>query len=119
MEVEEDDDVGEPLQPVEAGRELRVCTVEAPSVRVVFGDEGVEYPQPFAWTPEGTGILASLARTDRTNQIVLISVEDGSTRVLKAAGSRSPCSSRSRRSPRPSAPPTSGSSAASEFVAQG
>jgi Tol biopolymer transport system component len=73
-----------------AGRDLRVCTVEAPSVRVVLADDGVEYPQPFAWTPDGTGILASLARTDRTNQIVLISVGDGSIRVLRAAGSRSP-----------------------------
>jgi Tol biopolymer transport system component len=70
--------------------DLRVYSLEAPSARVVYADDAVEYAQPFAWTPDGTRILASLSRTDRTTQIAFVAVADGSVRVLKAVGRRSP-----------------------------
>lgn len=73
-----------------AVRDLRVYSLEASSARVVYADDAVEYVQPFAWTPDGTRILASLARTDRTSQIAFVTVGDGSVAVLKALGKLSP-----------------------------
>jgi Tol biopolymer transport system component len=73
-----------------AQRDLRVYSLETSSARTVYARDEVEYPQPFAWTPDGTHLLTVLTRTDRTNQIALISVEDGSARVLKAMDWRSP-----------------------------
>ena len=73
-----------------AQRDLRVYSLETSSARTVYARDEVEYPQPFAWTPDGTRVLAVLTRTDRTNQIAFISVEDGSARVLKTMDWRSP-----------------------------
>ena len=71
-------------------RDLRVYSLESSSARVAYARDEVEYPQPFAWTRDGTRILTVLARTDRTNQIALIAVEDSSARVLKTLDSRAP-----------------------------
>jgi len=73
-----------------AQRDLRVYSLETSSVRVVYARDEVEYPQPFAWTPDGSCILVSLARTDRANQIALVDVGTGSARVLKTLDWRSP-----------------------------
>ncbi len=73
-----------------ARRDLRVYSLDTSSVRVVFDQEAVDYVQPFAWTPDGTGILAVLTRRNRTNQIALIAAEDGTTRILKTTDWRSP-----------------------------
>ena len=71
-------------------RDLRVYSFETATTRVVYAHNEVEYAQPFDWTPDGTRILAGLARTDRTNQIALISVADGAARILKTMDWRAP-----------------------------
>jgi len=73
-----------------AQRELRVYSLESSSARIVYARDEVENPQPFAWTPDGSRVLAVLARADRTNQIALITVTDGSAQVLKVMDWRSP-----------------------------
>jgi Tol biopolymer transport system component len=67
----------------QARRDLRVYSLETSSARVVYTRPEVDFPRPFVWTPDGTHVLAILARTDRTQQIALIDVEDGAARVLK------------------------------------
>ena len=57
---------------------------------MLFSNEKGEYLQPAAWSPDGNHILATFARKDRTNQIVLVSVADGSVRVLKTLDWRWP-----------------------------
>ena len=73
-----------------AQRDLRVYSLETSSTRIVYAQDEVENPQPFAWTPDGSRVLAVLARADRTCQIALITVADGSALVLKAMDWRSP-----------------------------
>lgn len=73
-----------------AQRDLRVYSLESSSARILHAKDEIDYPQPFAWTPDGSRVLALLARTDRTNQIALITVADGSARVLKTMDWRSP-----------------------------
>jgi len=73
-----------------AQRDLRVYSLESSTARVVYARDEVEYPQPFAWTRDGTRILTVLARADRTNQIVFVAAEDGSARVLKTLDWRAP-----------------------------
>lgn len=74
----------------QARRELRVYSLESSSARVVFDRPEVDAPQPFAWTPDASRILAVLAGTDRASEIAFVSVADGSTRVLKAMDWRAP-----------------------------
>jgi Tol biopolymer transport system component len=73
-----------------ARRELRVYSLEASVARTVYARDEVENPQPFAWTPDGSRVLAVLVRADRTSQIAEITVADGSVRVLKTMDWRSP-----------------------------
>ena len=73
-----------------AQRDLRVYSLATSSERVVYARDEVEYAQPFAWTPDGSRILASLARNDRANQIALVDVGNSSARVLKTMDWRSP-----------------------------
>ncbi len=64
--------------------ELRVVRLDGTQRRVLVSHEEVPYPQPFAWSPDGTQILAAFARKDTTSQIVLVSAADGSARLLKS-----------------------------------
>ncbi|MGH9784991.1 MAG: hypothetical protein ACRD88_12490, partial [Terriglobia bacterium] len=58
--------------------------------RVLYRNEEIPYPYPAEWSPDGKSILATFWKKDETTQIALISVEDGSTRVLKSLDWRSP-----------------------------
>jgi Tol biopolymer transport system component len=70
--------------------ELRVRSLVSSSDRVLYARPDVEYPRPFGWTQDGSAILSVLTRTDRTHEIALVSVKDGSSRVLKRMDGRSP-----------------------------
>ena len=52
--------------------------------RVLYAHEGVPYIQPMDWFPGRHRILVLLARKDNFNQIVTVSVEDGSITVIKS-----------------------------------
>jgi Tol biopolymer transport system component len=59
--------------------ELRLMGFNGSNSRVLYRNEKVYHPRLSDWTPDGKHILAVL----HYNQIVLISVADGSVRVLK------------------------------------
>jgi len=62
--------------------ELRIIGLDGSKPRILYRDEEGGYVRPHDWSPDGKQVLAFLGR-EGTNQIVLISVEDGSMRVLK------------------------------------
>lgn len=62
---------------------LRLIRVDGSVPRVLLRAEEVDWPAPVAWTPDGSHIVALLGKTDRTWQIALVAVADGSVRLLK------------------------------------
>lgn len=63
--------------------DLRIIGLDGSPPRVLYANEELVYPRPEAWSPNGEELLATFARKDRINQIALISVKDGSVRILK------------------------------------
>jgi Tol biopolymer transport system component len=70
--------------------ELDIIGVDSSNPRVLYRNEEVPWIQPTAWSPDGKNILAVFGKKDRTNQIALVSVIDGSVRVLKTLDWRYP-----------------------------
>ena len=69
---------------------LRIIRADGSAMRVVLRTPDVNWPAPAAWTPDGSHIVLLAGRTDRTWQIGLVSVSDGSYRVLKTLDWRKP-----------------------------
>jgi Tol biopolymer transport system component len=73
------------------GYDLRLVGVEAGATpRILYRHPDVSEVRPVDWSADGTEILALLTRRDKTRQMVLVSVTDGSARVLKSFDSRHP-----------------------------
>ena len=73
--------------------EIRVASLQGTGVPVsrrLFGGDDVQYIAPKAWSPDGKWLAVSLRREDRTAQIGLIGVSDGTLRVLKSVDWRGP-----------------------------
>ncbi|MDP2996545.1 MAG: hypothetical protein Q8N47_03590 [Bryobacterales bacterium] len=70
--------------------ELRVVGLEGTEPRVLYSNAEVMWLQLEDWSPDGKSILTVLTRKDRTNQMALVSVRDGSVRVLKTFAERAP-----------------------------
>ena len=70
--------------------ELRLVGPRGGQSRTVYRNEEVRYVQPFDWSPDGKQIITLFVRSDRTNQLVLVSAADGSVRVLKTFDWRGP-----------------------------
>lgn len=70
--------------------DLRIIGLDGSPPRVVYRNQEIDYLQPAAWSPDGKQILVTFFRQDKTNQIVLVSVADGSARVLKTLDWRWP-----------------------------
>lgn len=67
--------------------ELRVAGLEATGVavpRVLFSNPEVPVVSPEDWSPDGNWVAVQLKRNDKTAQISLVAVQDGSLRVLKS-----------------------------------
>ncbi len=65
--------------------ELRVMHFDGSASRVLYRDK-LAYPMPADWSPDGKYILTEMDKMDKppfSFQFVLVSVADGSTRVLK------------------------------------
>lgn len=75
--------------------DLRVIGIDGAHERVLYSNEEVSYLQPAAWLADGKQILARFSRRDGTNQIALVSVSDGSVRILKSLDWRGPGKMRS------------------------
>lgn len=72
--------------------ELRVIGLDGSKPRtLVRNEEEFVYPlTPFEWSRDGEYLVGTFSRKDNTNRIVLISVADGSVRVLKTLDWRYP-----------------------------
>jgi Tol biopolymer transport system component len=64
--------------------ELRLIDIEGSEPRVLYRDESVEYIQPMAWSVDGEKIVAAIDRRGEMSQMMLITVADGSARLLKS-----------------------------------
>jgi len=65
--------------------EIRIIKIDGSKPRILYRtDKKKEVIQTYDWSPDNKHILALLTqRNDETNQIVSISIKDGSIRVLK------------------------------------
>ena len=63
--------------------ELRIIDLGDSKPRILYKNEEVIFAQTFDWSGDGKQILACLQKKDHTRQIVLVSAENGSVRVLK------------------------------------
>jgi Tol biopolymer transport system component len=70
--------------------DLRTIRLDGSAPRVLYANEEVVWTQAADWSPDGKRILALFSRKDQTNQIVLVSVADGSVRILKSLDWRYP-----------------------------
>ena len=68
--------------------ELRIVSADGEEddrpFRIVYRASETPDVKPEAWFPDGRRILAQIGRKDQTNQIVAISIEDGSMQVIKS-----------------------------------
>ena len=69
--------------------ELRIIGADGSNPRTLYRDKET-YLWPMDWSPDGKHILATFQRKDRTWQIALVSVADGSAQVVKSLDWRSP-----------------------------
>lgn len=69
--------------------DLRLIGVDGSNPRVLYAEKDIDI-DPFDWSADGAHVLARLARKDGSKQIALVSVADGSVRVVKSLDSRSP-----------------------------
>jgi Tol biopolymer transport system component len=65
-----------------ASSELKTTRVDGTGTRAIWSAKG-KYVVPFAWAPDGKQILAGIT-ADKTVDLSLISVRDGSVQVLKS-----------------------------------
>jgi Tol biopolymer transport system component len=75
--------------------DVRLIGLDGSGLRVVFSDRRLSGIELGAWSPDGSLLAAALTSKDETSgieshQIALISVGDGSARILKALGPRKP-----------------------------
>jgi len=71
------------------GSELRMVETagsRVPTPRLLYKNPDVRYPGPWAWSPDSQTIGVQVQRADRTVQLGLLSVKDGSLRILKSVG---------------------------------
>jgi Tol biopolymer transport system component len=73
--------------------ELRTVSLREngiPTPRRLFRNTDIDYIAPMDWSPDGKWIAVGIQRKDRTGQIGLVAVTDGTLRVLKSVDWRGP-----------------------------
>ncbi len=63
--------------------DLRTVGLDNPKPRILYSVKEMEYIHPFEWSPDGNSILAAVFQEQNPSQLGLISVTDGSFRILK------------------------------------
>ena len=63
--------------------ELRVIGLDRSEPQVLYRNKENFYVHPFDWSPDGKYILAGLGKGQRITQITMISVKDGTAKILK------------------------------------
>ncbi len=74
----------------EQNYEMRVIATSGGQPRTLYSNPEVVWLQPLDWSPDGTLVAAVFKRRDRTHQIVVITVADGTARILKTTDWRTP-----------------------------
>jgi len=64
--------------------DLRVVGLDGSNPRVLYADPEFSDQEPFDWSPDGKHVLAAFYKKRAGSQIALVSVVDGSVRVLKS-----------------------------------
>lgn len=67
------------------GQDLRIIGIDGTGERVIFENENVTASHPQDWSGDGKSILAVFSMADRSRQIAVIRVSDGSVRSLKTS----------------------------------
>jgi hypothetical protein len=70
--------------------ELRVVGIDGSQPRVVYHSDEFNWLHPLQWTPDGKQVLTICLRKERETLLQLISVADGSARLLKSFGAYYP-----------------------------
>jgi Periplasmic component of the Tol biopolymer transport system len=70
--------------------ELRIVGLDGGQPRVLVRNKELSWIQPMSWSSDGQFILAQFRTLERVNQIVLVSVADGTSRVVKSLDWRWP-----------------------------
>lgn len=63
--------------------DLRMIDLDGSEPRILYRDDEIARILPHDWSGDGQHILATFSRKDGTEQMVLVSVADGSARVLR------------------------------------
>ena len=66
--------------------DLYIIGLDGSKPRMLYSNEEMIWAQCYDWSPDGKQILACLTGKDGKNKIVLVSVADGSVRVLSTLG---------------------------------
>ncbi len=64
-------------------KELRITGFDGSNTRILCSDDNLAEVNPLDWSQDGRYILAEFIRKDKTRQLMMISVAEGSVRVLK------------------------------------
>ncbi|MGH9387025.1 MAG: DUF1800 family protein, partial [Vicinamibacterales bacterium] len=70
--------------------ELRVVGINGSDDRAILSSRDIPWLRPLAWSPDGEQILTDFERRDGNHDLALVSVADGSSRVLKSLATSSP-----------------------------
>jgi len=70
--------------------DLRLVRLDGSAPRVLYSNRQAQSAVPTDWSSDGKYIVTLLIKPDSTLQIVLVTVADGSVRVLKTVGWESP-----------------------------
>ena len=63
--------------------ELRVIEIETGNVNIILSDVSISYARPLDWSPDGRFIVSLTTNDDRSNELALVSLKDGSISTLK------------------------------------
>ena len=67
-------------------KELRITELDGSNTRILYSDDNLAEVNPLDWSKDGRHILAEFIRKDKTRQLMMISVENGSLQALKTFG---------------------------------
>ena len=74
--------------------DLRLMAVDTPSgtrPRILYASRSeIQYVSPFDWSPDGKRLLTIVTNKDKTHQIAIVTVPDGSLHVIKSLDWRYP-----------------------------
>ena len=66
--------------------DLRLIRIDGSQPRILYRNDEARYVYPSQWAPDGRTILVLMTLKSGSNQIALVSVADGSIRILKSIG---------------------------------